>query len=253
VNVGELGMIRAIVGLLEGVRRVAVGARSPLPAAAVLLARELRGGDMWVSLLGSRRHGPLPDGGRELFDLAAQGRIELFFLSGCQIDGAGNVNLLGRFEGGRLVQRFAGNFGAPFMALAVPRLILFTHRHDRSTLVPRVDFISAPGRGPEGCWRRGGPVALVTPRALFTYCREQGRFLLARLITARTAEEVAEHTGFAFATAPDLRPLSPPAKDELRLLAGPVADALCEVAPRFAQRLKALAGTRELVPDAGDR
>ena len=48
-----------------------------------------------VSILGSRRHSSFTDGARELFDCAGQGRIDAFFLSGGQIDGQANINLVG--------------------------------------------------------------------------------------------------------------------------------------------------------------
>ncbi|MEO0673190.1 MAG: CoA synthetase, partial [Pseudomonadota bacterium] len=88
-------MIAAITPMLAGLRHVAVGASSPIPASAALLARALSGGRLRVSLLGSVDNNPFTDGGRELFDCAAQGRIDAFFLSGGQIDGAANVNLVG--------------------------------------------------------------------------------------------------------------------------------------------------------------
>ncbi len=53
---------------------------------------------MRVSLLGSEEHNPFTDGGKELFDCAAQGRIDAFFLFGGQIDGRGNINLIGLGE-----------------------------------------------------------------------------------------------------------------------------------------------------------
>jgi hypothetical protein len=59
---------------LRGLGCVAVGATSPLPAAAALLARaraEAAGGRLQTIILGSRRHNPFTDGGRELFDCAA--------------------------------------------------------------------------------------------------------------------------------------------------------------------------------------
>ena len=65
------------------------------PGAAALLARERSGGRLRVSVLGSERHNPFTDGGVELFDCAAQGRIDAFFLGGGQIDGAANINLVG--------------------------------------------------------------------------------------------------------------------------------------------------------------
>ncbi|HEX9238336.1 MAG TPA: CoA transferase, partial [Xanthobacteraceae bacterium] len=84
-----------ICGLIGDARHVAVGAASPIPATAALLAREranLHNSDKpFVSLLGSRAHTFFTDGARELFDCAGQGRIDVFFLSGGQIDGEGNV------------------------------------------------------------------------------------------------------------------------------------------------------------------
>ena len=49
-------MIAAIARLLEGVGTIAVGAASPIPGAASLLARAKSKGRTRVLLLGSRRH-----------------------------------------------------------------------------------------------------------------------------------------------------------------------------------------------------
>ena len=46
-------------------------------------------------MLNSRRHNSFTDGGRELFDCAGQGRIDVFFLGGGEIDGEANLNLVG--------------------------------------------------------------------------------------------------------------------------------------------------------------
>ena len=88
-------LIAVIARLLTGVQHVAVGASSPIPGSGALLARALSQGAMRVSVLGSRRNNFFTSGGVELFDLAAQGRIDAFFLGGGQIDGQGNVNLVG--------------------------------------------------------------------------------------------------------------------------------------------------------------
>src|SRR5262249_25364123 len=69
------------------VRHVAVGTASPIPGTAALLACERGRGRPYVSLLQSRKHNFFTDGARELFDCAGQGRIDVFFLSGGQIDG----------------------------------------------------------------------------------------------------------------------------------------------------------------------
>ena len=94
-NCRDEELLAAVVADLIGdVRHVAVGNTSPIPTTAALLARARGKGQPYVSLLGSRKHTFFTDGGRELFDCAGQGRIDVFFLSGGEIDGEGNVNLV---------------------------------------------------------------------------------------------------------------------------------------------------------------
>ena len=108
-------LIATIAGLLDGTRHVAVGANSPIPAAAALLARRRSRGDLRVSLLGSERHSFFTDGARELFDCAAQGRINAFFLGGAQIDGAANINLVGIGGYPHDATGFPGSFGSAYL------------------------------------------------------------------------------------------------------------------------------------------
>lgn len=228
-------LIATIAELLAGCRHVAVGAASPIPAAGALLAR-LRDPSLTVSLLGSAAHNAFTDGGKELFDCAAQGRIDAFFLSGAQIDGAGNVNLLG--VGGRwpeLERRFQGCFGAPYLAFLVPRLVLFREEHTPSTLVARVDFVSAPGTSPPGVHRPGGPAFLLTGRCLFRF--ERGRFRLLRLHPGESLDGVRAATGFAFAADGPIERTAEPDPATRALIRGPVARALADAYPRFAARL----------------
>jgi glutaconate CoA-transferase subunit B len=230
-------LVWTIARLLEGCRHVAVGARSPIPAAGALLARELSADRLHVSILGRRRHTLFTDGGRELFDCAAQGRIDAFFLGGVQIDGHGNVNLLGLGSPEGIERRFAGNFGGPYLGFLIPRLILFRTDHDPKTLVERVDFVSLPGSGPEGVYRRGGPVALLTDLCLFRF--EAGRFRLESVHPGHTVADVRARTGFGF-EAPEEPPVTPaPPPDVQALVRGPVAAAVGEVYPLFARELAA--------------
>ena len=234
VTTAEL-LIASIAGLLEGLRHVAVGAASPIPAAGALLARARSGGRLRVSLLGSPGHNQFTDGGKELFDCAAQGRIDAFFLSGAQIDGLGNVNLLG--TGGaypEFQRRFNGCFGSSYLAFLIPRLILFKEQHDRRTLVERVDFISAPGQSPPGIHRPGGPKHLLTGRCLLSF-DGQG-FHLTSLHPSQTVETIREHTGFSFGSAAQV-PITPlPDDTTLALIRGPVLAELADAYPLFAAR-----------------
>src|SRR6187397_1283025 len=167
-------LLAAVVADLIGdVRHVAVGNASPIPATAALLARargdELNLGRPYVSLLGSPRHTFWTDGGRELFDCAGQGRIDVFFLSGGEIDGEGNVNLVSIGDYAQPNVRFPGSFGSGYLYYVVPKVILFRVEHSRRTLVPKVSFISAPGGNAENVHRPGGPVGLITNRCLFSF------------------------------------------------------------------------------------
>ena len=227
-----------IAGLIADVRHVAVGNASPIPATAALLAQARNdNGRPYVSLLGSRRHTFFTDGGRELFDCAGQGRIDVFFLSGGQIDGHGNINLVstGAYDSPQV--RFSGSFGSGYLYFTVPRVILFRLEHSRRTLVARVDFVSAPGTSPANVHRPGGPIALITNRCFFAFDRVVGGFRLVSVHPGHTLAEVDENTGFAFAR-PDVVPVTPaPSPDTLRLLRDDVAPQVAEVYPLFARRV----------------
>jgi glutaconate CoA-transferase, subunit B len=232
----EERLIAALARALSGVRHVAVGVSSPIPAAAALLAALQAGGAMRVSVLGSRGRQAWSDTGVEMFDCAAQGRLDAFFLGGGQIDGGANLNLVGIGPGGAGV-RWPGSFGSAFLYFAVPRVILFREEHSRRVLVPKVDFVSAPGTSPPGVWRRGGPVALVTGLCRFDFESERGGFLLASIHPGHTADEVRASTGFAY-DEPATVPTTPdPDAATLALLRGPVTSRLALAYPRFAARL----------------
>jgi len=205
-----------IARLIGDVRHVAVGNASPIPATAALLARERGNGRPYVSLLQSRKHNFFTDGGRELFDCAGQGRIDVFFLSGGQIDGQGNVNLVNIGEYDRPKVRFAGSFGSAYLYYVVPKVILFRTEHSRRTLVPKVDFVSAPGTSDGNVFRTGGPIGLVTNRCAFTFA--DGRFTLASVHPGHTQEEVVENTGFEFDKPRSVPETPAPTPETLKLM-----------------------------------
>ena len=230
-------LIAVVARLLDGCRHVVTGAASPIPGAAALLAREMSGGALRVSLLGSLRNSSFTDGGVELFDLAAQGRIDAFFLGGGQIDGEANINLVGVGGYPKSEVRWPGSFGSSYLYFLVPRVILFREEHSRRVLVPKVDFISAPGGSPAGVYRPGGPFKLVTGRALFGFDRVRRRFRLESVHPGHTVEEIIENTGFDF-DRPEHVPVTPPPPPEvLHLLRARVRQSVAEVYPRFAAAL----------------
>ena len=74
-------LIATIASMLDGLGHIAVGASSPIPGSAALLARARSNGSLRVSMLSSEDHNAFTNGGTELFDCAAQGRIDAFFLA----------------------------------------------------------------------------------------------------------------------------------------------------------------------------
>ena len=202
------------------VRHVAVGAASAIPATACRL-RVAQGAKLRLSMLHRRAGNPFSEGSRELFDLAGQGRIDVFFLGGAEIDGEANLNLV-RVNG----HRFPGSFGSAFMYQTVPHVILFREEHSRRTLVPRVEFVSA----------RGDPAALVTGKALFAWQKDRRRFRLESVHPGHTEAQVREATGFEFDGS--AVPVTPgPSPAELALLRGPVAREIAADYPDFARRV----------------
>jgi glutaconate CoA-transferase, subunit B len=238
-----------ICRLIGEVRHVAVGAQSPIPATAALLAREranlhnLR--KPYVSLLGSRTHTFFTDGARELFDCAGQGRVDVFFLSGGQIDGEGNINLVSVGDYEHPKARFPGSFGSAYLYYVVPKVILFRLEHSRRTLVPKVDFISAPGGSPPNVHRSGGPIALITNRCVFDFDRAKKRFRLASVHPGHTLAEVIDNTGFEFDRPAEVPTTPAPSAETLRLLRITVAPMVAEVYPEFARRVFNIVMPRE--------
>ena len=221
-----------IARLLGDAGHVAVGAASPIPATACTLLGLKNHGRPRLSLLQKREGNPFTEGSRELFDLAGQGRIDVFFLGGAQIDGEANINLVQ--AGGN---RFPGSFGSAFMYFTARRTILFREEHTRRVLVPKVDFVSAPGWSPPGIERRGGPQALVTGRALFSWQKEKRRFRLESVHPGHSAAEVRENTGFDYDADASVQATPAPTVEDLALLRGPVAKRIAENYPDFARRV----------------
>jgi glutaconate CoA-transferase subunit B len=222
----------AIARLIGDAKHVAVGAASPIPAAACFLLKS-QGRPLRVSILQKRNGNPFTEGSRELFDLAGQGRIDVFFLGGAQIDGEANINLV-QAEG----RRFPGSFGSAFMYTAVRKVILFREEHSRRVLVPRVEFISAAGH----------PAALLTGKALFSWQEDRRRFRLESFHFSENAEEIRQNTGFDYDVSPQLTETPPPAEEEILLLRGAVAKTMAADYPEFTRRVWDSPGTN---PAAG--
>jgi glutaconate CoA-transferase subunit B len=233
-------LISQLSDLLVNDKHVAVGAASPIPGAAALLAKEeakLINKRLRVTILHSNKYNNFTDGARELFDCAAQGRIDTFFLGGVQIDGQANINLVGTGSYPKIEKRFPGSFGSALMYFVVPQIILFREEHSPRTLVNQVDFVSAPGVSDENIYRPGGPKYLLTNRALFKFNKDLKKFSLLKLNQNQTIEDIKELTGFKFDISKNISDMLDPDTLRLKILRDKIAPMVSEFYPEFTNRI----------------
>jgi len=233
-------LISQLSDLLVNDKHVAVGAASPIPGAAALLAKEeakLINKRLRVTILHSNKYNNFTDGARELFDCAAQGRIDTFFLGGVQIDGQANINLVGTGSYPKIEKRFPGSFGSALMYFVVPQIILFREEHSPRTLVNQVDFVSAPGVSDENIYRPGGPKYLLTNRALFKFNKDLKKFSLLKLNQNQTIQDIKELTGFKFDVSKNISDMLDPDTLRLKILRDKIAPMVSEFYPEFTNRI----------------
>lgn len=219
-------MAVAMARLLHPRETVFHGVASPLPMVATLLAKKLYAPDLvYLNITGSIDPEPaslpvstvdpaLLAGTRslvtlaDLFDLSARGRLDVAFLSGVQIDGAGRINLsaIGPFD--KPTVRLPGGAGSAMLMPTARRVILWRTRHDPRTFVAKLDFVTGAGNVDR----------VVTPLGVFR--RQSGQLRVESLHPGVTPEAFREATGFPVAVD-ELTPVTaPPTDEELRTLRG---------------------------------
>jgi glutaconate CoA-transferase subunit B len=237
ITLGEEVMIGVLARQVQDGDWAACGTLSPMPAAALWLAKLTHAPRAEVFVAGTPDW-PFEGEWQGFFDLAQAGRLNLFFLSGAQIDGQGSINLMAIGDYDHPKVRLPGGAGSAILAYVVERVVLFKTEHAARGLVAAVDTVTAPGYTPElSPWQRPGRItSLVTPKCLFTLAPPRPPHL-SSLHPGVTLEEVRAATGFEF-EAPAEIPETPPLDREARdLLYGPVREKLTQAYPHFAARL----------------
>lgn len=223
---------------VRNLETVAVGVASPIPAAGCILAEQLHAPDARIIILGcqEKAYNPFPSGSSEFHFLAQRGEMDLFFLSGIQIDRHGNINLhvLGDYQAPDM--RLPGAYGSAMLYYMAHRVILFRTEHTRRTFVEKVDFVTAPGSSPESVHREGGPTLVVTPKAILAWDRKEKEWALEAVHPGFSVKEVQESTGFPLKVSPSFKMASPPAEMELKTLRSVVRDTLKRIYPDFAEK-----------------
>lgn len=219
--------------------RTAVGTLSPVPLLGVLHAQASHAGHGKFLLLGSRET-PLTEGSKELFDLAQRGKLDLFFLSGAQIDRRGNINLtcIGPYESPKV--RLPGGAGSAMLYYMTRRVVLFTLSHSPRLFVEKCDFVTSAASTPQYPWRRGGPTRLITPLCTMEYDATVGEWRLLSLHPGVSHAEAQKETGFPL--LPESAPVTPPPSPEDVALLRARIPVLANSYPVFAQALQARIG-----------
>ena len=235
---GELMVAQAAAQIRDG-ERVFVGMRLPL-IAFVVAKRTHAPNAVGLFELGIVRDEPAPEllytmgdtpnvaGATwcartiDLMGLLQRGEIEAGFIGGAEIDRHGNLNTTAiGGERARPSVQLPGSGGGADIASLAQRLIVIMP-HDRRRLRERVDFVTSPGYGMGGDWRkraglpRGGPSVLITTLGVFRF--EAGEAVLVSWHPHSSLDECVAQTGWALRAAPDVRETETPSAETLAII-----------------------------------
>lgn len=173
----------------------AVGTLSPIPAAALYLAQQTHAPELEPLVYGDYDL-RVTEGLHEFFGIAQRGKVDLFFLSGVQIDAQGNLNLTVIGEYAQPKVRLPGGAGSTVMIVVAKRTIYFTTDHSTRLFVPRVDFANATASDRSIPWRRGALSHVVSPLGVMKYDQDRERLILEHTMPGITARQIQDNTGF---------------------------------------------------------
>jgi glutaconate CoA-transferase, subunit B len=155
--------------------------------------------------------------------LLQNGRIEVGFLGGAQIDRYGNINttVVGDYQ--HPTVRLPGSGGAAEIAIHARRTVVVS-RLDRRAFPERVDFVTSPGHQTKGRSRRelgmpgAGPTKVVTDKAILVSDPATGELVLASVYPGVEVTEVMDGVGWQLQSQSRMVPADPPTERELHLL-----------------------------------
>jgi glutaconate CoA-transferase subunit B len=161
----------------------------------------------------------------DVFQLFLQnGRIDVGFLGGAQVDRYANINttVLGPYDRPRV--RLPGSGGAPEIAIHAKRTLVIA-RLEKRTFPERVDFVTSPGHRAAGRSRQqlgmpgAGPVRVITDRGILDADPEfGGELVLTGIYPGVSTDEVRANVGWELRVREPVRTAEPPSDDILRVL-----------------------------------
>jgi glutaconate CoA-transferase subunit B len=155
--------------------------------------------------------------------LLQNGRIEVGFLGGAQIDRFGNINttVVGSYD--RPAVRLPGSGGAAEIAIHARRTVVIS-RLSRRAFPESVDFVTSPGHRMRAGTRRelrmpgAGPVRVVTDKGILEADPDTGELVLTALYPGNSADEVRAGVGWPLHCRETLHEVDPPGSEDLGLL-----------------------------------
>jgi glutaconate CoA-transferase subunit B len=145
----------------------------------------------------------------DVFQLFLQnGRIEVGFLGGAQVDKHGNINttVIGSYE--RPKVRLPGSGGAAEIAIHAQRILIVSKLSPRA-FPERVDFLTSPG---------DRVAKVITDKGVLERDPGSGELVLAALYPGIAAADVQAGVGWKLRSRQQLGRLAPPTGVELQLL-----------------------------------
>jgi glutaconate CoA-transferase, subunit B len=150
------------------------------------------------------------------------GRVDVGFLGGLEVDEYGNLNttLLGDPKG--QFRHMVGSGGANDIASSAKRTIIIM-RHEARKLKKAVSFITSPGyltgaHSREEAGLVGCPGRVITDKAIFGFHPESKRMMLVSIHPGNTIEDVVSTMGFQPEIPTSVPYTEIPTSEQLRLI-----------------------------------
>ncbi len=155
--------------------------------------------------------------------LLQQGLVDLGFIGGAEIDRFGNLNTsyIGDWRHPRV--KLPGSGGGGDIA-SLARRVVIVMPQERHRFKARVDYVTSPGHGDGGDWRRrvglrgGGPVAVISTLAVFRFDPDSKEAYLASYHPGQSVASVKAQTGWDLSVAPRVRETPAPTAAELAMV-----------------------------------
>jgi glutaconate CoA-transferase subunit B len=152
--------------------------------------------------------------------LLQSGRVEMGFIGGAEVDRYGNLNTHWVVDGPQKI-RLPGSGGAADIASMAGRCVIIMN-HEKRRFVPRVRFITSPGYGDGGDWRKRnhlvgwGPSRMITSLGIFSFDPDSKEMRVESYHPGVTIDEIRAETDWPMRVSGGVRETAAPLEEELR-------------------------------------